>query len=173
MWFGGCFQRHKRPKLSRAERCLTALTCYATVAQISRNIRVCGHALKLCLGKMSDGKLPVLDQRHRSVYHSRQLGRACVTPARLLRKENSVRHQIRFHSVVGASLYQRNLAAFSLAAIAARHRFFPSCRVHRQRQCKDSSINNIYNASVPRYFWMRGTSSGHTAEIATSLAASQ
>ena len=38
---------------------------------------------------------------------------------------------------------------------------------------KDSSINNIYNASVPRYFWMRGTSSGHTAEIATSLAASQ
>ena len=28
-------------------------------------------------------------------------------------KENGVRHQIRFHSVVGASLHQRNLAVFS------------------------------------------------------------
>jgi hypothetical protein len=43
---------------------------------------------------MSDGKLPVLDQRHRCVYHGRQLGRSGVTPARLPRKENSVRHQI-------------------------------------------------------------------------------
>jgi hypothetical protein len=40
---------------------------------------------------MSDGKLPVLDQRQRCVYHSRQLGRSGVTPARLPRKENSVR----------------------------------------------------------------------------------
>ena len=51
---------------------------------------------------MSDGKLPVLDQRHRCVYHSRQLGRFGVTPARLPRKENSVHHQIRFHSVAVA-----------------------------------------------------------------------
>ena len=41
---------------------------------------------------------------------------------------HSVRHQIRFHSVVGASLHQRNLAAFSPATFAARHRLFPgSC----------------------------------------------
>jgi hypothetical protein len=40
------------------------------------------------------GKLPGLDQRHRCVYHGRQLGRSGVTPARLPRKENSVRHQI-------------------------------------------------------------------------------
>jgi hypothetical protein len=85
---------------------------------------------------MSDGKLPVLDQRHRCVYHSRQLGRFGVTPARLPRKENSVRHQIRFYSVIGASFRQRNLATFSLAAFAARHRFFPSCQVHRQRRGK-------------------------------------
>ena len=43
---------------------------------------------------MSDGKLPVLDQRHRCVYHSRQLGRSGVTPARLPRKENSVPSKI-------------------------------------------------------------------------------
>ena len=67
---------------------------------------------KLCLGKMSDGKFVVLRQHHRCVYHSRQFGRSGVTPARLHGKENSVRHQIRFHSVVGASLHQRNLAAF-------------------------------------------------------------
>jgi hypothetical protein len=80
---------------------------------------------------MSDGKLPVLDQRHRCVYHSRQLGRSGVTPARLHRKENSVRHQIGFHSVVVASLHQRNLAAFSPAAFGVCHRFFPSIRCGR------------------------------------------
>ena len=51
---------------------------------------------------MSDDKFPVSDQRHRCVYHGRQLGRSGVTPARLPRKENSVHHQIRFHSVVVA-----------------------------------------------------------------------
>jgi hypothetical protein len=68
---------------------------------------------------MSDGKLPVLDHRHRCVYHGRQLGRFGVTPARLPRKENSVRHQIRFHSVFVGSFHQRNLAAFSSAALAS------------------------------------------------------
>ena len=94
------------------------------VTQQLRNIRVCGHAPKLCLGKMSDGKFPVLDQRHRCVYHGRQLGRSGVTPARLPRKENSVRHQIRFHSVVGALIHQRNLAAFLPAAFAATPQIF-------------------------------------------------
>jgi hypothetical protein len=61
---------------------------------------------------MSDGKFAILHQRHRCVYHSRQLGRSGVTSTALHGKENSVRHQIRFHSVVGASLHQRNLAAF-------------------------------------------------------------
>lgn len=60
---------------------------------------------------MSDGKLPVLHQRHRCVYHGRQFGCSGVTPTALQGKENSVRHQISFHSVVGASLQQRNLAA--------------------------------------------------------------
>jgi hypothetical protein len=68
---------------------------------------------------MSDGKLPVLDQSHRCVYHSRQLGRSGVTSTGLHRKEKSVRHQIRFHSVVVGSLHQRNLAAFSSAALAS------------------------------------------------------
>ena len=71
---------------------------------------------------MSDGKLPGLDQRHRCVYHGRQLGRSGVTPARLPRKENSVRHQIRFHSVIGASFRQCNLAAFSPASWLQLHR---------------------------------------------------
>jgi hypothetical protein len=53
-------------------------------------------------GRCLTVNLPVLDQRHRCVYHGRQLGRSGVTPARLPRKENSVRHQIRFHSVVSA-----------------------------------------------------------------------
>jgi hypothetical protein len=85
---------------------------------------------------MSDGKLAVLHQRHRCVYHGRQFGCFGVTSVSLRRKENSVRHQIRFHSGVGASLHQRNIAAFSPAAFAARHRFFPSCRIHRQRRGK-------------------------------------
>ena len=76
--------------------------CIELVTQQLRNIRVCGRGLKLCLEKMSDGKFLVLDQRHRCVYHGRQLGRSGVTPARLPRKENSVYHQIRFHSVVVA-----------------------------------------------------------------------
>jgi hypothetical protein len=62
---------------------------------------------------MSDRKLVVLHHRHHCVYHGRQLGRSGATLTALHGKENSVRHQIRFHSVVGASLYQRNLAAFS------------------------------------------------------------
>jgi hypothetical protein len=68
---------------------------------------------------MSDGKLPVLDQRHRCVYHGRQLGRSGVTPARLPRKENSVRHQIRFHSVVVGSLHQRNPCGVFVRALAS------------------------------------------------------
>ena len=67
------------------------------------------------------------------MHRSHQLGRSAVTPTALHGKENSIRHQIRFHLVVGASLYQRNFAAFSPAAFAARHRFFPSCRVHDER----------------------------------------
>lgn len=51
---------------------------------------------------MSDGKFAVLHQRHRCVYHSRQLGRSGVMPARLPRKENSVRHLIGFHFIATA-----------------------------------------------------------------------
>jgi hypothetical protein len=40
---------------------------------------------------------------------------ANLMPPSLFHKENSVRHQIRFHSVVGTSLHQRNLAALSPA----------------------------------------------------------
>ena len=48
---------------------------------------------------MSDGKLPVLHQRRRCVYHGRQLGRSGVTSTALHGKENSVRHQIcHFHA---------------------------------------------------------------------------
>jgi hypothetical protein len=47
------------------------------------------------------------------------LGRSGVKSTALHGKEKSVRHQIRFHSVVGASLHQRNLAAFSAAAHAS------------------------------------------------------
>ena len=61
---------------------------------------------------------------------------ALVTSARLHRKENSVQHQIRFHLVVGAPLHQRNLAAFSPAAFAARHGLFPGSQIHRQRRGK-------------------------------------
>jgi hypothetical protein len=98
---------------------------------------------------MSDGKLPVLDKCHRCVYHSRQLGRSGVTPARLPRKENSVRHQIRFHSVVGVALHQRNLAAFSPAAFDARHRFFSNCRVHRHRRGKCHGTFSTFSRSLP------------------------
>ena len=123
--------------------------CVELVTQQLRNFRVCGHGLKLCLGKMSDGKLAVLHQRHRCVYHGRQLGRSGVTSSTLHGKENGVRHQIRFHSVVGASLHQRNIAAFSSAAFAARHRFFPSCRVHRQRRGKCHRIIPTFSRSRP------------------------
>jgi hypothetical protein len=95
------------------------------------------------------GKLAVLHQRHRCVYHGRQLVPSDVTSTALHGKENSVRHQIRFHSVVGGSLHQRNLAAFSPAAFAARHRFFPSCRVHRQRRGKCHSIISTFSRSRP------------------------
>jgi hypothetical protein len=123
--------------------------CVELVTQQLRNFRVCGHGLKLCLGKMSDGKLAVLHQRHRCVYHGRQLGRSGVALTALHGKENSIRHQMRFHSVVGASLYQRNLAAFSPAAFAARHRFFPSCRVHRQRRGKCHGHFSIFSRQLP------------------------
>jgi hypothetical protein len=42
---------------------------YATVAQIWRNIRVCDHGLKLCLGKMSDRKSPHFLRHCRCVHH--------------------------------------------------------------------------------------------------------
>lgn len=51
---------------------------------------------------MSDGKFAVLCQHHCCVYQSRQLGRSGVTSTGLHGKENSVHHQIRFHSVVVA-----------------------------------------------------------------------
>ncbi len=95
------------------------------------------------------GKFAILCQHHRCVFHSHQFGCSGVTPARLCCKENSVRHQIRFHSAVGASLHQRNLAAFSPAAFAARHRFFPSCRVHRQRRGKCHGHFFIFSHSHP------------------------
>ena len=98
---------------------------------------------------MSDGKLAVLHQRHRCVYHGRQLGRSGVTSSTLHGKENGVRHQIRFHSVVGASLHQRNLAMFSPAAFAACHRFFPSCRVYRQRRGKCHGAISTFSRSRP------------------------
>jgi hypothetical protein len=56
-----------------------------------------------------------------------------VTSAPCTGKENSVHHQIKFPSGVGASLHQRNLVAFSPAAFAARHGFFPGSQIHRQR----------------------------------------
>ena len=121
----------------------------ATVAQLLRNIWGGAHRLKLCLGKMSDGKLAVLHQRHRCVYHGRQLGRSGVTSSTLHGKENGVRHQIRFHLVVATSLYQRNLAAFSPAAFDARHRLFPSSRVHRQRRGKCHGTIPTFSRSLP------------------------
>ena len=73
---------------------------------------------------MSDGKLSVLHQRHRCVYRGRQLGRSGVTSTALHGKENSVRHQIRFHSVVGASLHQRNLAVYHRRRLMQATDFF-------------------------------------------------
>jgi hypothetical protein len=121
----------------------------AIFAQHLRNICGCGRGLKLCLGKMSDRKLTILHHRHRCVHPRRQLGCSGVTSTALHGKEKSVRHQIRFHSVVGASLHQCNLAAFSSAAFAARHRFFPSCRVHRQRRGKCHGHFFIFRRSRP------------------------
>ena len=69
-------------------------------------------------------------------------GQACRLEWRLLRpplapaRRTASSHQIRFHSVVGAPLHQRNLAAFSPAAFDARHRLFPGSQVHRQRRGK-------------------------------------
>jgi hypothetical protein len=76
-------------------------------------------------------------------------GMALVTSAPCTGKENSVRHQIRFHSVVVAPLHQRNLAAFSPAAFAARHRFFPGSRVHRQRRGKCHGYFSSFSRSRP------------------------
>jgi hypothetical protein len=60
-------------------------------------------------------------------------GMRLVTSAACPGKENGVQHQIKLRSVVAAPLHQRNLAAFSPAAFDARHRFFSSSQVHRQR----------------------------------------
>ena len=114
-------------------------------------------------GRCLTEKLPVLDQRHRCVYHCRQLGRSGVTSTALHGKENSVRHQIRFHSVVGAALHQRNLAAFSPAAFAARHRFFSSCPLHRQRRVKCHGLLPTFSLSRPVV--MVVTSSGDSVGI--------
>jgi hypothetical protein len=73
---------------------------------------------------MSDGKLAGLYQRNRCVHHCRQLGRSGVTPTALHGKENSVQHQIRFPSVVGASLHQRNLAAFFSGGVCCTAQIF-------------------------------------------------
>ena len=68
--------------------------CVELVTQQLR--KICGylHRLKLCLGKMSDGKFAVLRQHHRCVYHSRQLGRSGVTSTGLHGKENSIPSKI-------------------------------------------------------------------------------
>jgi hypothetical protein len=95
------------------------------------------------------GKLAGLYQRNRCVHHCRQLGRSGVTPTALHGKENSVQHQIRFPSVVGASLHQRNLAAFSPAAFAARHRFFLGSQIHRQRRGKCHGNFSTFSRSRP------------------------
>jgi hypothetical protein len=80
--------------LNSVERRLMALNslrfCCATVAQNSRKFSGGGRGLKLCLGKMSDGKFTVLHQRNRCVHHCRQLGRSGVTSTALHGKENSV-----------------------------------------------------------------------------------
>jgi hypothetical protein len=73
---------------------------------------------------MSDGKLVVLHQRHRCVHHGRQLGRSGVTSTALHGKENSVRYQIRFHSVIGASLHQRNLSVFFTDGVCCTPQIF-------------------------------------------------
>jgi hypothetical protein len=83
------------------------------------------------------------------VYHGRQLGRSGVTSNALHGKENNVHHQIRFYSVVGTSLHQRNLAAFSPAAFAAHRRFFPNCRVHCQRRDKCPCNFSTFSRSLP------------------------
>ena len=76
-------------------------------------------------------------------------GMALVTAVPCSGKENSVRHQIRFHSIVAPPLHQRNLAAFSPAAFDARHRFFPGSQVHRQRRGKCHGILFTFSRSRP------------------------
>jgi hypothetical protein len=50
----------------------------ANFAQLLRNTATGFAPPKLCLGKMSDGKLPILHQRHRCVHHyRRQLAASC------------------------------------------------------------------------------------------------
>jgi hypothetical protein len=72
-----------------------------------------------------------------------------VTSAPCTGKENSVQHQIRFHSIVGASLHRRNLAAFSPAVFDARHRFFPGSQIHRQRRGKCHGTISTFSRSLP------------------------
>jgi hypothetical protein len=73
--FQRLFPVHEPLTLNSVERRLMALNslrfCCATVAQNSRKFSGCGRGLKLCLGKMSDGKFAVLHQRHRCVHHWR------------------------------------------------------------------------------------------------------
>jgi len=72
-----------------------------------------------------------------------------VTSAPCTRKENSVQHQIRFHSIVAPPLHQRNLAAFSPAAFDARHRFFPGSQIHRQRRGWCHGYFSSFSRSFP------------------------
>src|SRR5208282_3358523 len=70
----------------------TQLQCNCLAASMNPPIllKMTVHLNRSGLGKMSDGKLAVLQQSHRCVHHGRQLGRYGVTPARLHCKENSV-----------------------------------------------------------------------------------
>ena len=70
--FQRLFPVHEPLTLNSVERRLMALNslrfCCATVAQNSRKFSGGGRGLKLCLGKMSDGKFAVLHQRHRCAH---------------------------------------------------------------------------------------------------------
>ena len=127
--------------------------CVELVAQQLRKFRATFASVvaasSCAKGRCLTGNWSFLHQRHRCVYHGRQLGRSGVTSSTLHGKENGVRHQIRFHSVVGASLHQRNLAAFSSAAFAARHRFFPGSQIHRQRRGKCHGNFSAFSRSLP------------------------
>ena len=116
---------------------------------------------------MSDGKLPVLDECHRCVYHSRQFGRSGVTSTALHGKENSVHHQIRFHSVVGASLHQRNLAVYHRRRLMQATDFFQAAGFTVKSGVSVMATFSLLAAHV-RSSWLqlhRLISAGRTADV--------